>query len=381
MSTRYQQGSVWLDRRRRVWYFRWRADGVRKSKRIGTFQEYPTKTQATKACAGIRLVANQESEVVTITTVRGIVQRYMAEAMPERFSTRKAYTAYLKNHVLPMWGEHNINDLLDAEQVERWLNTVKLAGKSKANLKGILFLTVEHAMKWKYIPVQRNPMQLVRIKGGIQRLEEPRVLTLDEFQTLLAHLDEPFKTMALAAGCLGLRCSELFALKWSDFDFQRMTLKVERGIVAGRVDDVKTRHSRKLLPLDSRLAAAILRWRSATEFSNDDNWVWASPAQGGEMPYLSWGVQQRQLKPAAIRAGLGEIGWHALRHSYRSWLDDTGAPMSVQQELMRHSDIRTTMNVYGGALSDSKREANSKIVRMVLRGRKKSGLQQSKTSR
>ena len=48
-------------------------------------------------------------------------------------------------------------------------------------------------------------------------------------------------------------------------------------------------------------------------------------------------------------------------------MDETGAPMKVQQELMRHASIQTTMNVYGQAMSNSKREANSKIVEMVLR--------------
>ncbi len=63
----------------------------------------------------------------------------------------------------------------------------------------------------------------------------------------------------------------------------------------------------------------------------------------------------------------GDIGWHTFRHTYRSWLDETGAPMKVQQELMRHASIQTTMNVYGQAMSSSKREANGKVVEMVLK--------------
>jgi integrase len=69
-----------------------------------------------------------------------------------------------------------------------------------------------------------------------------------------------------------------------------------------------------------------------------------------------------------VAAGkLGEIGWHTFRHTYRSWLDETGAPMKVQRELMRHASIQTTMNVYGQALASSKREANGKVVEMVLK--------------
>jgi hypothetical protein len=52
--------------------------------------------------------------------------------------------------------------------------------------------------------------------------------------------------------------------------------------------------------------------------------------------------------------------------SYRTLLDETGAPMKVQQELMRHANIQTTMNVYGSAMLESKRTANSKVVRTVL---------------
>jgi integrase len=57
------------------------------------------------------------------------------------------------------------------------------------------------------------------------------------------------------------------------------------------------------------------------------------------------------------------IGWHTFRHTYCSWLDDTGAPMGVQQKLMRHAQISTTMNVYGNALM----EANAVVVSKVLR--------------
>jgi integrase len=60
------------------------------------------------------------------------------------------------------------------------------------------------------------------------------------------------------------------------------------------------------------------------------------------------------------------VGWGTFRHTYRSWLDDTGAPIGVQQKLMRHAQVSTTMNVYGKALVKSKRDANSKVVRMAM---------------
>ncbi len=48
------------------------------------------------------------------------------------------------------------------------------------------------------------------------------------------------------------------------------------------------------------------------------------------------------------------------------WLDQTKAPMTVQKDLMRHADIKTTMNVYGKAMAEPMREANSEVVRLVI---------------
>jgi integrase len=84
-------------------------------------------------------------------------------------------------------------------------------------------------------------------------------------------------------------------------------------------------------------------------------------------PKHSTEIQKRLLKPIGIELALGPIGWHTFRHTYRSWLDETGAPMKVQQELMRHASIQTTMNVYGQAMPESKRAANGKVVTIVLK--------------
>lgn len=371
----YQDGSVMLDRRRGIWYFRWWEGGGRKSKRLGTLKELPNKADAKDKAAGHVLVINDDRKTApAVITVNAVVQRYINEEMPSRFSTRKGYTAYLQGYVIPAWGARPVQEV-KAYEAERWLNGLKrnngkaMTGKTKAQIKGLLHMLLEWAMKWEYIELQRNPISLVNIKGGIKRRRRPRVLTVEEFHSLLSKIpEEPFRTMILVDMGLGLSCSELFALKWSDVDLEKLTVHVQRGIVAGRVDEVKTVYRDDLLPLDPALAVVLKAWKVKSEFKSDSDWVWASPFQAGEKPYSSWGVQQRHLKPAGVAAGLGPLGWHSLRHTYRSWLDATGAPIGVQQKLMRHGDIRTTMNVYGDALMQSKRDAHSKVVEMAFRG-------------
>jgi integrase len=84
-------------------------------------------------------------------------------------------------------------------------------------------------------------------------------------------------------------------------------------------------------------------------------------------PYWPSEVQKDYLVPAGKIAGIQNLGWHTFRHTDRSLLDATGVPIGVQQKLMRHAQVSTTMNVYGNAQMDSKREAHDKVVRMVLK--------------
>jgi Phage integrase family len=62
----------------------------------------------------------------------------------------------------------------------------------------------------------------------------------------------------------------------------------------------------------------------------------------------------------------GRIGWHTFRHSHSSVLHALGVDLKVQQELPQHADIRTTMNIYTPGVPAALREANSKVVRLVL---------------
>lgn len=106
-------------------------------------------------------------------------------------------------------------------------------------------------------------------------------------------------------------------------------------------------------------------WKQATPFPDDGDWIFASPVKLGRLPVSYpwvWWVFQK----AAKSAGIEKLGTHSLRHSYRSWLDAVGTGIDVQQKLMRHSDIRTTLNIYGDVLTNEMAEAHAEIVRLAL---------------
>jgi integrase len=170
--------------------------------------------------------------------------------------------------------------------------------------------------------------------------------------------------MVLLAGCIGLRVSEVMGLRWSLVDFDSLLMEVREGYARSRITKLKSECSLDELPLDPDVATILLEWKRLCPETEGD-WVFPSPRTN--KPYDSGSLRKKVLKAAAARAKIqGTIGWHSLRHSYRAWLDETGAPLGVQQKLMRHANIATTMNVYGGAFMEAKRQANTSVVKRLL---------------
>ena len=190
---------------------------------------------------------------------------------------------------------------------------------------------------------------------------------MEQFYALLKELHEPFATMALLCVCLGLRISEALAVRWYDLDWLGSQLSIRRGIVEQVVDDVKTEGSAKTFDLAGELLERLKAWKQLSQFTGTDDWVFASPIKLGRLPYSYTGVW-RELVRAAGLAKIGHVGTHAFRHTYRSWLDAVGTSVAVQQKMMRHSDIRTTMNIYGDVVTDEMSTAGLKVAGLAFGG-------------
>ncbi len=366
--TRFQNGSLRLKTRakgEKCWELRYYEAGKRKHATVGTLREFPSESAMRKSAKvqALLLGANAESPMVGSDVVMGtLIARYEVEEMPKRYSTGSAYQSYLDCHIKPRW-ESTLLRNVKPMAVEDWLNGLKLAPKTKSHIKQLLHVIFGCAMRWEL--TDKNPISLVRVKGGSKRLKHPRILSPEEFGRLAACVKEPYRTMVMVAGCLGLRISEIVGLQWGDFDFENQTVLVQRGVVHGYVGDVKTEYSKDHLPLDALLVEKLQEHRKRC-YPTAEGWLFANPATS--KPYHQEQIQKNHLTKAATAAKIkGGVGWHTFRHSYRSWMDDTGAPLTVQQELMRHASVTTTMNVYGKAMTDSKRQAHSKVVQMVLK--------------
>ncbi|MGA2630682.1 MAG: tyrosine-type recombinase/integrase [Terriglobia bacterium] len=363
---RYQFGSLEIveGAKQDVWTFRFYqpgADGKRQYRRIrvGTTEQYPTETAALKALEGLRLSVNSGKLQVANPTFGAVIERYQREELPERFSTRVSYKSLLKRWVQPKWGDLPLNEIRTLE-VEHWLKSMTLAPKTRANIRNLMHVIFECARRWELVKAS-NPIELVRQSGRRQKF--PRRLTIEELRRLLAQLDQPSSTMVILAACLGLRVGEILGLQWGDVDLLNGTLDVRRSVYQYHVGPAKTPYSEAALPLAPELVSALGNWLAQAKYRSEADFVFPS-TRGG--PRDADKLREKVLQPAADRAGIGKIGWHSLRHSFATALDVAGARMKVAQELMRHSSITTTMDIYTGTVERDKRETAGRVATAVL---------------
>jgi integrase len=261
--------------------------------------------------------------------------------------------------------------MTDAEPrpVELWLRSLSLSAKSKRHIREVLSQLWKHAQWSKFVALQPvNPMSKVTIRADKnEQPRKPRSLTIEDFRALreLVLNDPCWCALISVAAGLGLRISEVLGLKWKDVDWLNKTINIERGVVKQIVDDVKSAHSARTMAAADDILNVLKQWRCATQFSAPEDWIFASPYKLGRQPLCYTHVWET-LRDLAKKAGIEHVSSHCFRHSYRSWLDSVGTPVGVQQKLMRHADIRTTMNVYGDAATDDMRKANTKVAQIAF---------------
>jgi integrase len=357
-----------------VWQFRWsetRDDGKRlHHKRIvGTIEQYPGETAARRAVVGLVSEINSDGRLANsgAMTVAQLcdhfVQRELVKENTWRsHATKKIYQAYLTRWIRPHWQKYELADVRTI-QVESWLRRLPLAKSSCAKIRNLMSVLFNHACRYELF--DRNPIYLVR--QSAKRRTTPAILMPAEIKALINGLALRERTLVLLAASTGLRQSELFGLRWSDIDFDQGTMSVTRSIVYGVVGPCKTESSQKPVPIHPILADALMQWRERSTYIKADDWVFASKRYRGRRPYWGQAILRKYIRPAAERVGIQtRFGWHTFRHTYSTLLRSVGTEFKVMQELLRHSSLRSTLDVYTQAVTPAKHAAQAAVLSLVF---------------
>jgi integrase len=309
--------------------------------------------------------------VSSAITIRELIDHYRqrelrADNTSKTPSTKHAYQGYIIKWICPRWEAFPLARVR-AGEVEQWLRSLPLAPGSCAKIRNIMSVLFNHAIRHDIY--DRNPIRWVR--QSAKRTKIPTVLSASEIQSLLSALGIRERTLVLLDVCTGLRMSELFALKWSDVNLESKELDVRRSVVKQMVGSCKTEASQKPVPLDQRLADALLVWKGTTKYNGPEDWVFASSICHGHKPYWGQSIMRNVIQPRAREIGItSTFGWHAFRHTYSTLLRFNHADVKVMQELLRHASSRVTLETYTQAITVQKREAQSTVVDLICAARR-----------
>ena len=78
-------------------------------------------------------------------------------------------------------------------------------------------------------------------------------------------------------------------------NFSDLVISIQRSIFNGVIGNCKTESSRKLLPINERVAADLWLWKEAARFTNPEDWIFASPRKGGTAACAGWSVSWPSL--------------------------------------------------------------------------------------
>jgi integrase len=369
--SRFQKGSLLKQRRKNgpdIWVFRWydETSGKRTYKKriLGTVGDLPLRRDAEQAVADFRANINVEVRVPqTVSDLAAHYRKHELTSDKKAFATIESTSIYLSNHVVPKWGGVWLSDVRTVE-VEQWLHSLPYAPATRSKIRNIMSTLFNHGIRHEWI--HRNP--ITKVRASAKRLREPDVLSPAELSALIAELPLREKAMVMLAASTGLRRSEFIALTWRDIDPLLIQVNVLRSCVRNHFGDTKTEASRRPVPLHSSVVQCLNEWRKKSKHNGDDDFLFPSNRKEGKQPITPDMVLKKVIRPALVRAKIiGKvIGWHSFRHSLATNLRAAGADLKTAQELLRHANSRITLDIYTRAISATKREANNKVMEMVI---------------
>jgi integrase len=365
------------------YYGRWRtSDGRLLNRKIGKVRSVGerdglTRTQAEREFRRIQEQEEQtprprhDAEIPTIDAVTDSLRQKLALSGARR-SYRENCASMQRVHISPRLGARRITDVTtaDVETLAAAMLKKELSPKTARNTMTFLHSIFEHAIDrgWaRENPVRRATRPGRRRQGDID--PDLQFLTLDELEAVLRAIPDDvvsrapaptrkgrrgpapppppdvlgpvLRVVVLAAAMTGLRQSELLGLRWRDVDWAAQRIRVRNTFVRGEhstegKSDLSTRRS---VPMADRLARELDRWSKRSAYDTDDNLVFAHPQKGTP---LDCSKVTKRFKAACRDAGVREIKFHDLRHTFATRLAASGQPLRTIQEFLGHADSKTT---------------------------------------
>jgi integrase len=400
----YGTGSIF--EKRNAWYGKWRVRNRQVTRKLGPIRKPGTREGLTRKMAEARLRKLMAEVTVAQPLERTTVEEAGARLIKQlitkgrKASTTAGYESYLRVHLAPFFGQQPIADITkaDIEEFVAWCLDNEQSIKSTRNYLGLLHSIFDFALRMGW--VIENPCKAVENPEVPDEDQDIRFLDQTELDALLAATASPhgrrkprtaerarrvrtlrdgsgvsWKSIAatlgiaesaaiylyrldldeaatadplslvervlyLTAAMTGMRQGELLALRWMDVDWLAHRVRVRRNFVRGKFGTPKSKRSSRSIPLADQVARELELLFQSSAYQSDEDLVFAHPHTGKPMDRSRL---LKRFKAALKRAGVREVRFHDLRHTFGTRMAAAGVPMRMLQEWMGHRDFKTTL--------------------------------------
>lgn len=286
------------------------------------------------------------------------------------------YETILRTHIIPDIGDIRLADL-KTMHIQRIINKMYDSGLSHRTIE-VMKIVMHAALK----QAQRNKLVGENVCENVvlprKQPKHIRVLNEDEQTKLIAALKDNYIGRGLLfALYTGMRRGEVLALKWSDYDKNEKTISITKALSRVRtynkngnktmltVTTPKTDTSIRTVPLIDKAVELLAEHKRKQErymelvgdYYTDNDLIFSS-SRGD---YLDPGNFNRKLNKTVKKIGIAQISPHALRHSFATRGLEAEVSLKAMQELLGHSSITVTGDIYTHILKEQKRKEISKL--------------------
>ena len=306
--------------------------------------------------------------------------------------TIENYKRNYRNYVKPYLGSMDVMEI-KGEHIQKLFNFLIAQGYAVSTLyvsKGVRSGMFRQLIKNDIL--EKNPVQFVEFPRQPKKRER-RVLSQEEQNLFLEYAKgSPYEDVYLIALATGMRIGEICALRWSDIDFSHQFLTVNGTLKCFKetgffIDSPKSLTSRRVIPLLPTVCKMLKRRKRSQigtiigKYTVKQIWqdlVFLHP--GGlyepmrkrtiayDMDAIVERINQdRKEKLKNKRKSLDvfeHVSPHALRHTFATRALENGIPPKVVQEILGHSSITITLDLYTHVLDKTKSEEIMKLQRI-----------------
>lgn len=307
-----------------------------------------------------------------------------------RPSTYISYEGYVHNHIIPVLGAIQLQQITPVliqnfynQRYESGRTDGKggLSAKTIRNLHNMLHQAFEQAKINGMI--LHNPTDNAVIPKQTKR--EMRVLSVEEQNRLLQFIHLHRLGFAILFDlATGLRIGELCALKWSDVNFNKQTIKISRtlqrikksigekvsegGNTAILEGNVKTNSGFREIPIPDNVFSMLMQHKAIQEqekmcyagIYQDNGYIFAMPMGTCVEPH----TMRDALNYLLAAAGIEHANFHALRHTFATRAIENGVNVKTLSDILGHSQVQITMDLYCHTSLDLMRDSMNKLAEL-----------------